>query len=313
MVLSLYNTLTRKKEIFKPLSSESVTLYTCGPTVYNNAHIGNLRTYIFEDLLRRVLIFFEYSVDQVMNITDVDDKTIKGAIEANCSLEAFTKKYKDQFFADLESLSILKAEKYPEATKFIPEMIVLIQSLIEKGYAYERKGNVFFKLEKFEDYGSLAHLGSVDLKQGASNRLSDEYDKDGISDFVLWKALDEERDGKLFWPSPWGNGRPGWHTECSAMALSLLGETIDIHCGGVDNIFPHHENEIAQAKACTGKHFVNYWLHAEHLLVEGKKMSKSLGNFYTLSDLVEQGFTPREVRMILLQTHYRTQLDFFNR
>ncbi len=310
MKLIFFNTLNRKKEIFNSISESKVTLYTCGPTVYNKAHIGNLRTYIFEDLLRRVLIFFGYKVNQVMNITDVDDKTIKGALEKNCSLEEFTQEYKDQFFKDLESLNILKVEQYPEATRFIPQMIHLVKKLIDKGYAYEKEGNVFFKIEKFDEYGALAHLQKVALKPGASNRIADEYEKDGVADFVLWKTYNSKKDGDIFWDSPWGKGRPGWHTECSAMALSLLGNTIDIHCGGVDNIFPHHENEIAQSKACTGKHFVNYWLHAEHLLVDGKKMSKSLNNFYTLSDLTDLGFSPREIRLNLLQTHYRTQLDF---
>jgi len=306
------NTLTREKEEFKPLYDAKVSLYTCGPTVYHYAHIGNFRAYIFEDLLRRTLEYFGYEVKQVMNITDVDDKTIRGAIKEGVSLEKYTAPFTESFFNDLESLGIEKAELYPKATEYIDDMIKMIQKLLDKEIAYQGKdGSVYFAIEKFPDYGCLSHLNLEDLKAGASNRVSsDEYDKENISDFVLWKHYDKERDGEIFWESPFGRGRPGWHMECSAMAVKLLGETLDIHCGGVDNMFPHHENEIAQSESFSGNKFVRYWLHAEHLIVDGKKMAKSLGNFYTLRDLMEKGYTGRQVRYMLLQTHYRTQLNF---
>jgi cysteinyl-tRNA synthetase len=310
--LQLFNTFSRKKELFESIDSGKVSMYTCGPTVYNFAHIGNLRTYVFEDLLRRSLEYFGYQVTQVMNLTDVDDKTIKGAIASNQDLKSYTLPYVESFFEDLKTLNISPCEHYPAATDYIPEMIELIQDLIEKKFAYKGSDNsIYFSIEKFKAYGSLSHLKLEDLQAGASQRTaSDEYDKESVSDFVLWKAYDESRDGQIFWESPFGKGRPGWHIECSCMAMKLLGESIDIHCGGVDNIFPHHENEIAQSECCTGKTFAKYWLHSEHLIVDNKKMSKSLGNFFTLRDLLEKGYSGRQVRYLLLQTHYKTQLNF---
>ena len=247
-----------------------------------------------------------------MNLTDVDDKTIRGAIAKKISLKEYTQPYRIAFFEDLKILNILPAEHYPAATDYIPEMIRLIEILLEKGYAYKNSnGSVYFQIRSFPSYGRLSHLTLEDLQANASgdNDL-DEYDKENIADFVLWKSYDPSRDGNIFWDSPFGPGRPGWHIECSAMAMKILGDTIDLHCGGVDNMFPHHENEIAQSECCSGHRFVRYWLHSEHLLVDHKKMSKSLGNFYTLRDLLNRGYTGPEVRYILLSTHYRTQLNF---
>lgn len=309
--IQLFNTEKRAKEVLNA-SSGLVTLYTCGPTVYNFAHIGNFRTYVFEDLLRRTLKFFGLEVKQVMNLTDVDDKTIKGAIAQGVSLDAFTQPFKEAFFQDLATLKIEKAEVYPAATDYIEPMIQMIQKLIEKGFAYQgQDGSVYYAIKKFPRYGCLSHLKLDELKAGASERVAaDEYDKDHVSDFVLWKKYDPQRDGQIYWDSPFGPGRPGWHLECSAMAMQLLGETVDIHVGGVDNMFPHHENEIAQSEACSGKQFVKHWMHAEHLVVDGKKMSKSLGNVYKLQDLAAKGYTGTEIRYMLLQTHYKTQLNF---
>lgn len=310
--LKLYNTESRTKEEVRPAFGDTLLLYTCGPTVYNFAHIGNFRTYVFEDLLRRTLQFFDVKVKQVMNLTDIDDKTIKGALQQGVSLSEYTAPYIEAFFQDLHSLGIQKAEEYPAATDYIEDMIVIIQRLMDKGIAYTGlDGSVYFRIESFPSYGRLSHLPLCTLKAGASNRVSaDEYDKDQISDFVLWKAYDPQRDGSIFWESPFGKGRPGWHIECSAMAMKILGESIDIHVGGVDNMFPHHENEIAQSEAFSDKTFVRHWLHAEHLLVDHKKMSKSLGNFYTVRDLFQKGYSGRQIRYMLLQTHYRTQLNF---
>ncbi len=310
--LKLFNTLTRNKEPLVTLEPGRVSLYTCGPTVYDFAHIGNFRTYVFEDILRRTLQLFGYRVFQVMNITDVDDKTIKGAIKHGVTLKQYTERFEKAFFADLKELHIQPAESYPAATDYIPQMIEMIQKLIDRGVAYAgRDGSVYFAISKFPKYGCLSHLKLDELQVGASERIvADEYDKDNVSDFVLWKGYDAERDGQIYWESPWGKGRPGWHLECSVMAMSLLGDTLDIHCGGVDNMFPHHENEIAQSEACSGKPFVKVWLHSEHLVVDNKKMSKSLGNFYTLRDLLNRGFSGLQVRYLLMQTHYKTKLNF---
>ena len=312
--LKLYNTETRVKEEVFPSFGDTLLMYTCGPTVYNFAHIGNFRTYVFEDLLRRSIQFFGMKVKQVMNLTDVDDKTIKGALAQDVTLSEYTAPYIEAFFEDLKTLGIQRAEEYPAATDYIEDMIIIIEKLISKGMAYVGSDNsVYFKIESFPSYGRLSHLPLCTLKAGASNRVaSDEYelDKDQISDFVLWKAYDAERDGNIFWQSPFGPGRPGWHIECSAMAMGILGESIDIHVGGVDNMFPHHENEIAQSEGFSDKVFVKHWLHAEHLLVDHKKMSKSLGNFYTVRDLLGKGYSGRQIRYILLSTHYRTQLNF---
>ena len=307
-MLHLYNTETKKKEAMG--EPRPITLYTCGPTIYSFAHIGNFRTYVFEDLLRRTLKFFGFEVRQVMNLTDVDDKTIKGAIAEGVGLKEFVEPYRIAFFQDLDALGIERAEEYPAATDYVKQMIVMIEKLIEKGVAYVGKdGSVYFSIAKFPNYGRLSHLKLDELKEGA-RVASDEYDKESASDFVLWKGYDEERDGQIFWESPFGKGRPGWHLECSCMAMELLGETVDIHVGGVDNIFPHHENEIAQSEGVSGCQFVKHWMHSEHLIVDGKKMSKSLGNFYTLRDLLERGHTGREVRYMLMHTHYRAQLNF---
>lgn len=283
-LLKLYNTETKTKQTLELGPSKIIKMYTCGPTIYHYVHIGNLRTFVFEDILRRTIKFFGFPLIHVMNLTDVDDKTIKGALAQKVSLKEFVAPYKEAFFEDLGTLNIDLAEHYPAATDYICEMIKMIETLVEKGYAYKgHEGSIYFNIRKFPSYGRLSHLNLGELLAGASERVeADEYDKENVSDFVLWKAYDKERDGPIFWESPFGLGRPGWHIECSAMATSLLGETIDIHVGGVDNMFPHHENEIAQSECCTGKVFVKHWLHSEHLLVDGKKMSKSLGNFYTL-------------------------------
>src|ERR1700733_7796432 len=276
-----YNTASREKEQFVPLDDNHVRMYTCGPTVYHFAHIGNFRTYVFEDLLRRTLKFFGYQVTQVVNLTDVDDKTIRGAVESNQSLLDFTQPYKDAFLVDIQTLGIERAEHYPAATDYIPHMIDFIQKLLDQGIAYRSKDkSIYYAIDKCPSYGRLSHLKLDELKVGAGDArvATDEYEKENIGDFVLWKGYDPLRDGHIFWESPFGPGRPGWHLECSAMAMNLLGETIDIHAGAVDNIFPHHENEIAQSEAYSGKTFVRYWLHSEHLIVNNKKMSKSLGN-----------------------------------
>ena len=312
MHLHFYNTEKRIKEIFDPQESGKVKMYTCGPTVYNYAHIGNFRTYIFEDILRKTLKYFGFEVFQVMNLTDVEDKTILSAQKEGIPLDEYTAKFKQAFFEDLKTLHIESAEAYPAATDHIEQMVTMIEKLLSAGVAYRGQDqSIYFRIREFPSYGRLSHLKLQDLKEGASERLTnDEYDKDNASDFVLWKSYDEKRDGQIFWETSLGKGRPGWHIECSAMAIHLLGENIDIHCGGVDNIFPHHDNEIAQSEACTGKHFVRYWMHSEHLIVEGKKMSKSAGNFYTLRDLQQKGYTGEEVRFLLLSGHYRTQLNF---
>ncbi|MEK7635958.1 MAG: cysteine--tRNA ligase [Patescibacteria group bacterium] len=307
MPIRLYNTLNRKKQTFKSLDKKIVKIYTCGPTVYDIAHIGNLRTYIFEDVLRRVLEYNNYKVKQVMNITDVEDKIINKAVRENKTIGEIIKPYEKIFFDDIKKLNIKKAEVYPRATKHIKEMISLIKKIIKKKIAYKSDdGSVYFEISKFRNYGRLSELEKRKLKTGA--RISaDEYQKENAKDFVLWKA---KKDDEPSWPSPWGNGRPGWHIECSAMSIKYLGEHFDIHAGGVDNIFPHHENEIAQAEAATEKKFVNFWLHGEHLLVEGEKMSKSLGNIYTLRDLEKKSFNPLALRYLILTSHYCSKLNF---
>lgn len=313
MQLKVYNTESKEKEaVALQHGSSRIRLYTCGPTIYDFAHIGNFRTYVFEDLLRRTIKFFGFKIEQAMNITDIDDKTIRGAIAKKITLKAYTDPFRKAFFEDLSALNIEKAEHYPDATDYIPEMIQMIQGLIDKGFAYKsQNGSIYFSIRKCPTYGRLSHLNLADLKVNASGENeADEYDKESVADFVLWKAYDATRDGQIFWESPFGPGRPGWHIECSAMATKIFGPSLDIHCGGVDNMFPHHENEIAQSECCSGHHFVRIWMHAEHLLVDHKKMSKSLGNFYTLRDLFKKGYTGQELRYMLLSTHYRTQLNF---
>ena len=307
--MKVFNSLTRQNEDLKPIADNTIRLYTCGPTVYNFAHIGNFRAYTFEDILRRVIQFNGMKIKQVMNLTDVDDKTIKGANAAGVKLTDYTKTYKDAFFADLKKLNIQSAEVYPAATDHIPEMIDLVADLVKKGIAYQSEdGSVYFNVRKFPGYGKLAHI-DFDHQQTGARCASDEYDKENVGDFALWKAW-EESDGPVAWDSPWGKGRPGWHIECSAMSMKYLGETFDLHTGGIDNLFPHHENEIAQAEASTGTEFVKTWMNCAHLRVNGEKMSKSLGNFFTLRDLLEKGYTGREIRYVLINAHYRSGLNF---
>ncbi|MGB5550227.1 MAG: cysteine--tRNA ligase [Thermoanaerobaculia bacterium] len=301
-----YNTLGRHLSQLETEVPGEVRMYTCGPTVYNTAHIGNLRTFLFEDVLRRSLRFLGWRVEQVMNLTDVDDKTIEGAASAGTSLAEFTQPFIDAFFVDLDRLHIQRAEHYPRATEHVDEMLELVQKLVEKGYAYESDGSVFFRIGEDKDYGKLSGFDLSQVRQGV-RVATDDYDKEDVRDFVLWKGA---KEGEPAWDSPWGPGRPGWHLECSAMGMKYLGESFDIHCGGVDNIFPHHENEIAQSESATGKPFVRTWIHAEHLIVDGEKMSKSLGNFYTLQDLVDRGASLRALRYQLLSVHYRKKLNF---
>jgi len=307
--IHFFNTLTRKKEIFKPLEPGKVKMYTCGPTVYDYAHIGNFRAFLFEDLLKRWLVHRGFKVTHVMNLTDIDDKTINGSQKQGVPLRQFTDFYVKAFFEDIKALNIETADVYPRATEVIPEIVAIIKSLMMKGYAYKGEDNsIYYAVCKFPNYGKLSNLKVGELKAGA--RVSqDEYAKEEAQDFALWKAWTPE-DGDVFWETELGKGRPGWHIECSAMSMKYLGETFDIHCGGVDNMFPHHENEIAQSEAATDKKFVNYWMHNEHLLVEGKKMSKRFGNFYTLRDLLARGYDPIVIRYLLMSTHYRQQFNF---
>jgi cysteinyl-tRNA synthetase len=307
--IRFFNTLTRRKEKFTPIEPGKVRMYTCGPTVWDYAHIGNFRAFLFEDLLKRWLEYRGYKLIHVMNITDVDDKTIKGSQKQQIPLKQYTEHYTQAFFEDIKALNIKPANHYPKATNHIPEMTNLIKTLIKKGYAYKAPDNsTYYAIKKFKNYGKLSHIKIQTLKTGTRVK-TDEYDKEEAQDFALWKAWTQE-DGNVFWETPLGKGRPGWHIECSAMSMRYLGETFDIHCGGVDNIFPHHENEIAQSEAASGKKFVNYWLHNEHLLVEGKKMAKKFGNFYTLRDLLGKGYDPIAIRFLLLSTHYRAQFNF---
>lgn len=309
MPLTFYNSLTHTLEDFKPIHPGEVGLYTCGPTVYNFAHIGNFRAYMFEDILKRTLLFFGYHVKHVMNLTDVDDKTIRGSQAANMPLKSFTQQYKDAFFQDIKTLHIIPADVYPAATEHVPDMIALIQKLFDKGIAYQADDkSVYFSIAKWPKYGQLVHIDHNMMRSGVRVKM-DEYAKESVADFALWKAWDAN-DGEVAWNSPWGKGRPGWHIECSAMSARYLGNTFDIHCGGIDNMFPHHEDEIAQSEAANGCQFVHYWLHCAHLMVDGQKMSKSLGNFFTLRDILAKGFTGREIRWVLLGAHYRQSLNF---
>ena len=311
MSIRFFNTLTRQIENLSPREDGHVRLYTCGPTVYNFAHIGNFRAYIFEDLLQRHLEYRGLKVTRVMNLTDVDDKTIRGCRAAGIPLGEFTQPFKAAFFEDLDRLHIKRADYFPEATatNHIERMIQMISVLIEKGHAYRAEdGSVYFRIRSFPNYGKLAHFNLDELRDGV--RVSnDEYEKENVGDFALWKAWDPA-DGDVGWESPWGRGRPGWHIECSAMATGILGPELDIHCGGEDNIFPHHEAEIAQSECVTGHAFVRLWMHCKHLQVEGSKMSKSAGNFFTLRDLMDKGWTGREVRYALISVKYREPLNF---
>ena len=309
MPLQFYNSLKRKKEIFQPIKKGKVGLYTCGPTVYDYAHIGNFRTFMFEDLLKRWLLHLRYDVKHVMNITDVDDKTIKKAKQMKVSLSRITDKYTQYFMEDLKWLKMIPADIYPTATESIPKMISMIERLLEKGFAYrEDDGSVYFNISSFPNYGRLTQINISEQRTG-DRVMEDEYDKDVPQDFALWKGWKEE-DGEVVWDAPWGRGRPGWHIECSAMSSESLGDHFDIHCGGVDNMFPHHENEIAQSQCATDQPFVNFWLHSEFLMLDGGKMSKSLGNFYRISALKELGFTAESIRYQLLAGHYRSKITF---
>jgi cysteinyl-tRNA synthetase len=303
---SFYDTEQRRVVPLATVHPDEVRIYTCGPTVYHHAHIGNLRTFLFEDLLRRGLRYLGYRVTQVMNLTDVDDKTIERAREAGLSLAEYTSPFVESFFADLDTLHIERAEHYPKATEHIAEMIALVERLVAEGIAYVRDGSVFFRIAEDPDYGRLSGIDLDQVRRG-ERVADDEYEKEDVRDFVLWKGA---KPGEPAWDSPWGEGRPGWHIECSAMSMKYLGESFDIHCGGVDNIFPHHENEIAQSESATGRTFVRHWLHAEHLIVDGEKMSKSLGNQFTLRELRERGAEPRAIRFLFLSVHYRKKLNF---
>lgn len=319
--LQIYDSKARSLQFFRPQSPPLVTFYSCGPTVYDVPHIGNLRTFLFEDLLARLLVLVGYECRQVMNITDVDDKTIAKALKQGTSLKSYTEEMTKLFFEDLKALRVTRAYAYPRATDYIPEMERMIEKLLDRGHAYEGEdGSVYFSIASSPQYGELSgrrlcqeshgvsHVAAQEVCQAKAHAL-DEYED--AADFVLWKAYQEERDGPFYWDSKrLGRGRPGWHIECSAMAHALLGETIDLHTGGVDNLFPHHENEIAQSRGCFGQELSRHWMHAAHLLVEGKKMSKSLGNFTTWRDLQEQGYSASCVRYTLLQTHYRHALNF---
>ena len=317
--LHLHNTFSREKEEFVPIHSDVVNFYSCGPTVYNYAHIGNYRAYIFADVLKRVLTYDGFKVNHIMNLTDIDDKTIRDSQKEGKTLKEFTEFYTEKFYEDERLLNILSPNKFTKATDYIPEMVAIIKKLLDKGLAYKSNdGSIYYNIRKFKNYGRLSQLALEEQKENAAGRIkTDEYDKNNVQDFALWKAWDKN-DGDVFWdPSTWlgtstelGKGRPGWHIECSAMSMKNMGEELDIHTGGVDLIFPHHENEIAQSEGATGKQFVKYWLHNEWVLVNGKKMAKSAGNFYTLRDIVEKGIDPLAYRFWLLMAHYRTRVNF---
>ncbi len=310
MSIRFFNTLSRKKEEFVPLEPGKVGLYTCGPTVYNYVHIGNLRTFMFQDLLKKHLKYRGYDVTHVMNITDVEDKIIRTCRETGESLPSLTERYTQAFFHDLEALGVTLPDHTPRATGYIEPMVDMIKTLRDGGHTYEADGSIYFKISTFKDYGKLSHFDMDTLQAGASGRVdSDEYATEDARDFALWKAYVEE-DGDVFWETDIGKGRPGWHLECSCMSMGLLGDSFDIHCGGIDLVFPHHENEIAQSEAASGKPFVKYWLHAAHLNISGQKISKSLGNSITLRTLLEDGHDPIAIRWALRATHYRQPTNF---
>ncbi len=309
MTLAVYNTFTRSAEEFRPLEPGHVRLYTCGPTVYNRVHIGNLRTFLWEDLMVRTLKALGFRVTQVMNLTDIDDKTIRGALAEGLPLRDFTERHVRSFFEDLSTLNVAPASVYPRATDHIPEMVALVRKLAARGHTYESEGSVWFRIATFPAYGKLSGVDLSAARRGA-RVADDEYEKEDVRDFAVWKAAKEGEPDSALWTTELGRGRPGWHLECSAMSMKYLGESFDIHTGAVDNIFPHHENEIAQSEGATGKRFVSYWLHAEHLIVDGEKMAKSKGNFYTLPDVLERGWSPGAVRYLLLSVPYRQKLNF---
>src|SRR5882762_8418840 len=306
MALRFSNTLTLQVEEFVPARDNTVRLYTCGPTVHNYAHIGNFRSFTFYDILRRWLRLRGFQIDHVMNITDVDDKIIRNAVAEKKSLAEYTAIYEKAFLDDCAALRLERPERLVRATEHIPEMAKAIQQLAEKTYTYQSDGSIYYRISKFPEYGKLSHSDFSGMRSGARVEM-DEYEKADARDFVLWKA---PKDGEPYWDTEIGPGRPGWHIECSVMAIQYLGETLDIHAGGVDLVFPHHENEIAQSEALTGKPFARFWLHAEFLLVDGQKMSKSLGNFYTLRDVLARGYAPEAVRYLLASVPYRKQLNF---
>ena len=311
MGLRFYNTLSGRTEPFEAREPGVVRMYTCGPTVYDRAHIGNFRAFVWEDLLRRYLKWKGYEVVQVMNITDVDDRTINAANERGVALEAVTGPVTEAFFEDWDSLGLERVEHNPRATDHVPQMIDLVRRLEDGGYTYERDGSVYFAIARYPEYGRLINLDPTELQASGRVEGDEEYSKDDPRDFVLWKGGGREREGgAAVWESPWGEGRPGWHLECSAMAMQYLGEQLDIHTGGVDNIFPHHVNEMAQSEAATGISLARFWMHASHLLVDGGKMSKSLGNFHTVPSLLEKDYRASAIRYLLLSAHHRTPLNF---
>ena len=312
--LKLHDTLSRTDREVKPLDGKTLRFYCCGPTVYGPAHIGNFRTFVAQDVMRRVVEASGTATLHVRNITDVDDKTIRDSQKAGQTLTDFTRGWTEKFHADCASLNLLPPQVEPSAVAHIPHQVAMIEKLIANGHAYAAAdGSVYFRVSSYKDYGRLSHLEDRELRLGASEAASatdsDEYSKDSLTDFALWKARKPE-DGANYWPSPWGEGRPGWHLECSAMILEYLGEDFDLHSGGVDLIFPHHENEIAQSCCSTHGQFAHHWMHVAHLMVDGGKMSKSLGNLYTLADLQKRGYTPAEVRYVLISGHYRAPLNF---
>ena len=304
--IQVHNTLSGKVEPFVPLNPGTVHMYTCGPTVYDYAHIGNFRTFVFQDILRRFLKLRGFKLTHVMNLTDVDDRIIANSVAAGVTIREYTEKFVQAFFEDCKTLSVQSPEHWIRATDNIDSMVQLIQRLQNKTYTYDSEGSIYYRITKFKDYGKLSKIDLSGIQAGARVD-NDRYEKESARDFALWKA---PKPGEHFWETPIGPGRPGWHIECSAMAMKYLGETIDIHTGGIDLAFPHHENEIAQSEAATGKPFVRYWMHAEHLLVEGEKMSKSLGNFFTLRDLFAKGYKPSALRFALASVPYRRQLNF---
>jgi len=314
MMMKLYDTMSREVRELKPGDGKTFRFYCCGPTVYGPAHIGNFRTFVLQDVFRRTLESSGMAVLHVRNLTDVDDKTIRDSQAAGLPLADFTEKWRDRFHEDCARLNLRPPHIEPSAVEHIPHQIAMIEELMQKGHAYRSDdGSVYFKVESFDRYGRLSRLDRRELRAGASGAVNeDEYAKDAAADFALWKARRPE-DGENYWESPWGQGRPGWHLECSAMCREYLGENFDLHSGGVDLVFPHHENEIAQSEACTGCRMAEHWFHLTHLLVDGGKMSKSLGNFYTLDDIEKAGFTPAELRYVLLSAHYRQPLNFVAR
>ena len=310
-MLTIYNTANHRKEVFKPIHEGEVRFYGCGPTVYNYPHIGNMRAFVFYDLFNRYLRYKGYKVTFCMNMTDVDDKTIRDSQKAGKTLREFTDFYASEFLKDCATLHIQKPDIIPRATEEIPAMVELIQNLLDKGYAYQtEKGDIYFKISAFADYGQMAGIDAKSLRTNADGRLSaDEYDKENAQDFALWKAWDE-KDGDNYWETPFGKGRPGWHIECSAMSKKYLGQPFDVHTGGIDLVFPHHTNEIAQSECAYGTKFVNYWMHNDHITVNGKKMSKSLGNCFTVNELLEKGYSPEAIRYEFVKAHYRQKMDF---